>query len=131
MFFANISFAQIPEIIETDPSTIYWENQSTVDLQQLNIIRALDYSSVDFHLKIYLHVLRRADGSGGQSVDNVNRMLQILYEDFDPLGINFVNRYNSINYIDNDLYYVDPLTYYPTIFNTYSHTNGIDIYLMI
>ncbi|MEZ4794682.1 MAG: zinc-dependent metalloprotease [Flavobacteriaceae bacterium] len=126
---ANLK-AQVPTITETDPSTLTWGNQPTVNLSELNVIRSQNYGNQELYVKIYVHVLRRSDGSDGESVEGINRMLQILYDDFDPLGIHFVrDRYGSIDYIDNDAYFVHPNTYINDIFNTNGHSDGIDIYV--
>ncbi|MGB0879750.1 MAG: zinc-dependent metalloprotease [Polaribacter sp.] len=76
-------------------------------------------------MKIYFHVVRRSDGSGGQSLASVNQALQILQTDFNPIGISF-DWDSSINYIDNTTFYNTPSR---TIFQVDNHTDGIDIYL--
>lgn len=76
-------------------------------------------------LRIYVHVIRKSDGTGGQSVTDVYEALKILDDDYNPHGITF-QWDNTIDYIDNDTYYSNPTT---TIYTVNNHTNGIDIYL--
>ncbi len=76
-------------------------------------------------MKIYFHVIRRSNGTGGQSIESVNEAFNILNQDFNPHNISF-NWDNQIDYIDNDSYYSSPTT---AIFNVNNHQDGIDIYL--
>ncbi|MCK0123990.1 zinc-dependent metalloprotease [Gelidibacter sp. F2691] len=76
-------------------------------------------------LKVYFHVIRRTNGTGGQTLSNVNEAFSILNQDFNPHNISF-NWDNQIDYIDNDSYYGTPST---AIFNVNNHQDGIDIYL--
>tara|TARA_B110001452_G_scaffold224243_1_gene197719 strand:- start:558 stop:1973 length:1416 start_codon:yes stop_codon:yes gene_type:complete len=84
-------------------------------------------------LKIYFHIIRRSDGTGGQTNDSVNEAFDILNQDFNPHNISF-NWDNQIDYIDNTSYYNNPnhgltSTTPPTIFSVNNHQDGIDIYL--
>ena len=76
-------------------------------------------------LKIYFHVVRRSDGSGGQSLASVHQAINILQTDFNPIGISFAWD-SSINYIDNTSLYNTPSS---SVFQVDNHTDGIDIYL--
>jgi len=76
-------------------------------------------------LKIYFHVIRRSNGTGGQTNENVSEAYNILNQDFNPQNISF-NWDNQIDYIDNDSYYSSPTT---GIFTVNNHQDGIDIYL--
>ena len=72
-----------------------------------------------------MHVLRKSDGTGGHSYQDVQSTLNILNSDFNPHGIYFAWN-GTIDYIDNTNSY-----YYPTtlLFYINNHFNGIDIYL--
>ena len=97
-------------------------------LTELDAIRGLDHSNDIFHLKIYVHVLRKqTEPKLGQSVEDVNRQLKYLYDTFDPLDIYFVWN-GEIDYIENTTYYEDVSGNTNNIFNTNNHTDGIDIY---
>jgi|SRR5690606_16504681 len=76
-------------------------------------------------LKVYFHVIRKSDGTGGQSVSAVNQAFQILNQDYNPHNISF-SWDNSIDYIDNTSHYDSPSS---SIFNVNNHQDGIDIYL--
>ena len=78
-------------------------------------------------LKIYFHVIRRSNGTGGQSVMKVlEEAFNILNQDFNPHNISF-NWDSQIDYIDDDrlLQYL----LQPAIFSVNNHQDGIDIYL--
>ncbi len=78
-----------------------------------------------FDLRVYFHVIRKTDGTGGQSRKNVEAAYNILNEDFTPHRISF-NWDQKIDYIDNDYYFNTPDS---SIFYVNNHQNGIDIYL--
>lgn len=79
-----------------------------------------------FYLRIYVHVIRQTNGTGGQTVPNVYEALSYLDRDYNPHNIFFIWDCN-IDYIDNDTYYNTTGT--SAIFNVNKHTDGIDIYL--
>lgn len=76
-------------------------------------------------LRVYFHVIRKTDGSGGQTVSEVNQAFQILNEDFNPHGISF-SWNNTIHYIDDTSYYNSPGA---SIYSVNNDPNRIDIYL--
>lgn len=76
-------------------------------------------------LKVYFHIIRRSDGTGGQTVAKVNQAFQILNQDFNPHSISFYWD-NTIDYINNTNYYNSPGS---NIFTVNNHQDGIDIYL--
>lgn len=79
-----------------------------------------------YYVKIYMHVIRRSNGSGGHSPAAVDQAFSILEDDFSPHNIFFVWDC-SIDYINNTTYYNSNGTL--AIFNMNSHADGIDIYL--
>jgi hypothetical protein len=94
--------------------------------QSLNtMMRSSSLANNSYCVKIYMHVIRRTNGTGGQTTSAVNQAFQILNEDFNPHDISF-NWDSAINYIDNDSYYNSPGV---NIYNVNNHTDGIDIYL--
>jgi len=99
---------------------------STSSNLSLNSSYQMRSSNNNFYcLKIYFHVIRRSNGTGGQSVESVEEAFNILNQDFNPQNISF-NWDSQIDYIDNDSYYSSPTT---AIFNVNNHQDGIDIYL--
>ncbi len=79
----------------------------------------------NYTLRIYIHVIRKTNGTGGQSVSEVDQAIGFLNSDFNPHGIYF-QREGNIDYIDNDTYYSSPTT---TIYTINNHSDGIDIYI--
>ncbi|WP_457618952.1 hypothetical protein [Lutibacter sp.] len=110
----------------------YTPNHS--NYQYLNtMMRSSSLSDESYCIKIYFHVIRRTDGTGGQNIGSVNQAFQILNNDYNPHDISFVWDGN-INYIDNDTFYNNPsyggtLTTPPAILGRNNHLDGIDIYL--
>ena len=76
-------------------------------------------------LKVYFHVIRNTNGTGGQTVVSLNQAFLILNQDYNPHNISF-KWDNFIDYIDNSSYYTNPSA---TIFTVNNHSDGIDIYL--
>lgn len=85
------------------------------------------YVPDSYYLRIYVHVIRRSDGTGGQTVNNVNEALGYLDMDFNSHNIYF-QWDGSINYIDDDTQYGGPF-FYATFFNNPLRTDGIDIFM--
>ena len=83
-----------------------------------------NFGTLNFCVKIYIHVIRRYDGSGGQSVANVNTAIGFLNMDFNPHGIYF-NWDGSIDYINTK----DYSNASENIFSINNHSDGVDIYL--
>jgi len=84
-----------------------------------------------YYLKIYVHVIRYTDGSGGFSDAEVEEILGYLDTSFNPHQIYFVWD-NEIDYIDDDIRAIyGPGEYYDSydIFSVNNHVDGIDIYL--
>ncbi|TXD80663.1 hypothetical protein ESY86_20295 [Subsaximicrobium wynnwilliamsii] len=103
------------------------QTPSQTNNEFLNKSALLRTSSNDnsYCLKVYFHVIRRSNGTGGQSVSAVNQAFQILNQDFNSHNISF-SWDNIIDYIDNTSYYDSPGA---TIYSINSHQDGIDIYL--
>jgi len=110
--------------------------------QSLNtMMRSSSLANDSYCVKIYMHVIRRTNGSGGQTTNAVNQAFQILNADYNPHDI-FFNWDGIIDYIDNTTYYNNPnygsgyetingevVFIYPDIFSVNNHQDGIDIYL--
>ena len=80
-------------------------------------------------LKVYFHVIRRSNGTGGVSTSRVREAFNILNQDFESHNISFVWD-NHINYINNNNYYYDNARHNADrFFNEDNHQDGIDIYL--
>jgi len=92
----------------------------------LNGNKHADYMPYSFCVKIYVHVIRMNNGTGGQSVANVNEALTYLDDAYNPYNI-FFDWNGNIHYIDNTYLYEHP----SSIINDfqYDHQNGVDMYL--
>ncbi len=88
----------------------------------------IDYMPYSFCVKIYVHVIRRDDGTGGQSVSNVNDALGYLDDAYNPYNI-FFDLNGIIHYIDDTYLYNSPSSIMNPNNTQYDHQNGIDIYL--
>jgi hypothetical protein len=77
-------------------------------------------------LRVYFHVIRRTDGSGGYLQYEVKQAFDILNSDFGGSGITF-SWDGCIDYIDNDSYHNSSTS--SSIYGVNTHTDGIDIYL--
>jgi len=80
-----------------------------------------DYSQYAFCVKIYVHVIRKSNHTGGQSISDVNEALSYLDLDFNPYRIYF-DWDNVINYIDNTSVYNNPAGNW---LNLTDHNDGV------
>ena len=79
-----------------------------------------------YFLKIYFHVIRSSNGTGGVSYPSIQTAVNMLNNDFSDSRIVFV--WNGIvDYIDNNNYYDNNPS--EDIYNVNNHSDGIDIYL--
>ncbi len=86
----------------------------------------LGNTSGPYYLRIYVHVIRRSNGTGGQTPEQVKAAIALMDKDFEGHQIFFVWDC-GIDYIDSDTYYNTEGT--AQIFNVNAHNDGIDIYL--
>ena len=81
-----------------------------------------------FYIRIYVHVIRKQDSTGGQTEDRVHQALAFLDNDYNQHNIFFI--WDCLtDYINNDNYYYPEGVGDSLIFNVNRHNNGIDIYL--
>ncbi|MBK8474260.1 MAG: hypothetical protein IPL33_19975 [Sphingobacteriales bacterium] len=94
--------------------------------------------SVPLTVRLYLHIMRQSDGTGGRSDEEIATALNNLYSVYSPHGIFF--EVGCIDYIDNDDAYcdpaIDPLFPYVTTDNALNvyknfpiHSDGIDAFI--
>lgn len=76
-------------------------------------------------LRVFYHIIRRSDGTGGVSAYDAMNSFNALNSDFNPNNIYFLWD-GTIDYIDNTQKYNDISE---NIFSVNSHNYGIDIYL--
>lgn len=82
-------------------------------------------TSGPYFIRLYVHVIRRSDGTGGYTPEEVDQALEILDKDFNPHSIFFV-RDCDIDYIDSNYYYNN---HYTSMYSQNRHIDGIDLYL--
>ena len=102
-------------------STAYYEP----DLEQEKLLSNLDAQG-PFYVKIYPHVIRRDDGSGGQPFSGVIEALSYLNSDYESQNIFFVWD-GCINFIDSTSFFNFPNS---GLFEIDPHEDGIDVYLL-
>lgn len=114
------------------PAAISPMNNSLINFVNSNL--AISLNNLSVCVKIYVHVIRNTNGTGGQSTAAVNQAINLINLDFLNRRIAF-DWDGSIDYINNSTYFANPRLGYiyavspPTIFSINGHTNGIDIYL--
>lgn len=105
-----------------------------------NILQQIPQSKLSppgnaYVIRVFIHVIRRSDGSGGQSQQAVQEALNDLVEDYEPhnICISLLGQ----DEIDNDTYYNQTLFTTDANgdgkfdnFSPNAHPNAIDIYLM-
>ena len=96
-----------------------------------DIILNSSYKNVDllrykFCIRVHIHVIRRTNGTGGQTPAKVNTAMSFMNAAYNPHDIYFY-RIGGIHYIDNDAIFNSPYT--PIFNDTYDLPNGVNIYL--
>lgn len=81
-----------------------------------------------FTLKVYPHIIRRTDGSGGITLSQLEESKSFLDNAFAPHAISFGYACDVI-YINNDVFYSSPSSYLCALINASSHGDGIDVYI--
>ena len=112
----------------------FCNTSSKSNYQLLNkMMQSPTVSDTTYCLKVYMHVIRNTDGTGGQTVNSVNQAFEILNQDFNPYDITFSWDF-TIDFMDNTTYFNYP--YFDAdsndiadIFSINNHEDGIDIYL--
>ena len=110
--------SNIPEFLQTVPRSRYVETRS----------------NDTYLVRIFFHIIRRSDGTGGQTLSEVNTAFNILQSDYQPHGISFCllgtdeihddNTYNRTSFSPNTNGDGKFANFSPNF-----HTNAIDIYL--
>lgn len=121
------SFAQV---------SFCWTDYDTPDILDSFPESKLRGAGDDYVIRIFIHIVKPSNGTGGQSYSDVMDGLEILYSDYEPYGICF--SLLGINEIHDDVIFNRPRSYYEgdtdgdgkfDNFTENSHSNAIDIYL--
>jgi len=118
------SFAQNDCLTPQEPSRQKLRYRTNSSVQN-------DMTQESYYLKIYVHVIRNTDGTGGFSRTEVEEILEYLDISFNPHQIYFVWD-DEIDFIDDDERAIlGPGYFYSEtdIFTVNNHFDGIDIYL--
>lgn len=81
-----------------------------------------------FTLKVYMHIIRRSNSSGGITLGQLEESKSYLDNAFAPHSIFFAYACDVI-YIDSDLYYANPSVHLCGLISQSSHTDGLDVYI--
>lgn len=92
-------------------------------------------SAGSYNFRLRIHVLRDANGNGGQPIEKIQQALCVLHEDFLPHNIHF--HLEDINYIDDSHWFnfdfennYDHTIHYDQLEAAYNNSNSIDILLL-
>ena len=75
-------------------------------------------------LRLYIHIVRRSDGTGGQTLDDIQISLNYLKDNYAAHNISFFWD-GYVDYIDNNYFYGGCSK---EIFSVNNHSDGIDVY---
>lgn len=101
-------------------------NHEINEILDNSIYRDANIPNYKFCVRIYIHVVRRDDKSGGQTPSQVNTAISFLDTAYNPYGIYF-RRIGGINYINSTSIFNHPNSIFST--TIYDHSDGVDIYL--
>ena len=127
LIWTTFSYSQSNEHVCTSPANLSPTNKAIMDNFNNNssTSKAVPNGTLFVCVRLYFHVIRRTDGSGGVTQANVNDTFNILINDFGPRNISF-NWNGTIDFIDDTAKFNARDT---SIFNTNNSTNGIDVYI--
>jgi len=115
------SFSQV--FCSTEPGRI--EKMSHhVEMSRVRLSNQSNFPVMEYHFRIYIHVIQDLNGNKGQSINEINEILDLLDEAFTPHNIFFCWDQSIIYHRHSD--YNSPG---PWVYNLGRHLNGIDIYL--
>lgn len=82
-----------------------------------------------FFLRLYPHIIRRTDGSGGQSIQTVEDAISRMNEVFNGLNIFFVTQCTDPDFfIDDSIFFGKAIIKQCDLWEEFNHDDGIDLY---
>ncbi len=81
-----------------------------------------------FFVRVYPHIIRKTDMTGGIDPDNIERLFSELNEYFTAQNIYLIRMCDADPFIDNDDYYANIADYECELYLNYNNDDGIDIY---
>ena len=83
------------------------------------------------YLRLYIHILRKSDGTGGRTIEDAINAVEIMKGDFEPHNISFVTE--CIEYMDDDLFHngrkIKKVLDGQENYDINQNIDGIDIYI--
>ncbi|MCD8455227.1 hypothetical protein LNJ08_12580 [Tenacibaculum finnmarkense genomovar ulcerans] len=102
-------------------------NNNVINISKANIVNRKNSSNEILYFRIQHHIIRKSNGTGGISQDNIDTAMEDLNKDFLNSKIRFYSC-SSVNYINSDTYYDFLVSDENTIRNTYNVSDAINIY---
>ena len=115
-------------------SNFYSQESCGTRYTQNNEVYENSFSNdAQYCLKIKFHIVRKSDGTGGFNPSNINSLAAHITQNFENIGITFINI--GFDYIDDtSLYYIDDIKPSETEFNkltsTKNNPNSINYYIV-
>jgi hypothetical protein len=94
-------------------------------LRDVQGITSYNHQQDCFTINVYIHIVRRSNGTGGLTTSEVDNSLLLLTNDFLLHQIHFIEQ--DRGFIDNDTYYNFSDIHFNSIVQEFNHTNAIDI----
>ncbi len=118
-------FVTLLHLVSLAQTICHTQQIASKELMQRYCLKTRTSNNNSYILYVYFHVIRKSDGTGGHTLQDVNDTFSLLNADFNSHNIYFVWN-GTIDYIDDtNKYYVPSVS----IFTYNNHQNGIDIYL--
>ena len=102
-------------------------NNSVINIPKANIAYKNNSNNETLYFRIQHHIIRKSNGTGGISQDNIDMAMEDLNNGFFNSKIRFYSC-SSVNYINSDTYYDFLESDENTIINTYNVSDAINIY---
>lgn len=97
-----------------------------------NSLENIDFNFINtngpYSVRVFFHIIRRSNGTGGQNTNILPNCLNILNTDFNAHNISFIN--GGSDFIDSDRFFSFSNDDYDLLISTNMHNNAIDIYIL-
>lgn len=115
------SFGQLPTATER-----------ALQLAQEKVSKQREFSTLNscpYTIRVYFHIVRRTNGTGGQNVSVINTVMSNLNSAFGAQNINFLNVGNG-EVRDDNLYEFSDADFNTLINGSYTRSDAINVYLL-
>ncbi len=117
LFFSPELFGQVQSFCQTPAN---YPNPIT------NVKKSKRSGDEVLTIRIFVHIIRKTDGTGGQSDEDVNEALNLLLGDFEPHGITFCLA--GIEEVNNSTHYYS--SNFTNLIAINPHDDALDLYLL-